>query len=133
TRTGPALVDHPAVAHGLAETRRACDGPAAAVFTTTFDVTVPGEVTDAVARCTNALGSPTGLFNNAGVQGPFERVDRYPLDQARHVVDVNVVGALNVLTIAAAAMVSAGLGGSVVCSASMAGVTGAPNMVAYSA
>ncbi len=128
-----ALVDHPAATVDLAETSRACKARGAAVFTATFDVTVPADVTAAVTECIVALGPPTGLFNNAGVQGPFERVDRYPLDQARHVIEVNVVGALNVLSIVGAAMVDAGQGGAVVCSASMAGVTGAPNMSAYSA
>ncbi len=94
---------------------------------------VPDDVAAAVQACSAALGSPVGLFNNAGVQGPFDRVDRYPLDAARRVIDVNVVGALNVLAIVGAAMAAAGAGGSIVCTASMAGVTGAPNMTAYSA
>lgn len=128
-----ALVDHPAATVGIDETAQACEARGAAVVTATFDVTVPADVAAAVDECVDALGPPTGLFNNAGVQGPFERVDRYPLDEARHVINVNVVGALNVLSIVGAAMVEGGHGGSIVCSASMAGVTGAPNMCAYSA
>ena len=105
----------------------------APVFSAVFDVTIPEDITVGVAECVAALGPPTGLFNNAGVQGPFERVDRYPLDQAKRVLDVNVGGVFNVLSIVGAVMVDAGEGGAVVCSASMAGVTGAPNMSAYSA
>jgi NAD(P)-dependent dehydrogenase (short-subunit alcohol dehydrogenase family) len=128
-----ALVDHPAASADLGETSRACAASSAPVFSTTFDVTAPGDVADAVALCIAEVGPLTGLFNNAGVQGPFERVDRYPLDDARRLIDVNVVGALTVLSVVAAEMIAAGQGGSVVCTASMAGVTGAANMTAYSA
>ncbi len=127
------LVDHPAVVDGLAETARACDAHGAPTWTAVFDVLAAGDVASAIDTCVAELGPPTGLFNNAGVQGPFERVDRYPLDDARHVIEVNVVGALNVLSIVGAAMARGGTGGSIVCTASMAGVTGAPNMTAYSA
>lgn len=128
-----ALVDHVAATIRLDETSAACAALGASVFATTFDVLAPEEVTSGVDACIAALGPPTGLFNNAGVQGPFDRVDRAPLDDARHVIDVNVVGGLNVLSIVGATMATAGRGGSIVCSASMAGVTGAPNMTAYSA
>ena len=127
------LVDHPAAASALAETAEACEHRDAPVWAATFDVLEPEAVGRSVAECTDALGPPTGLFNNAGVQGPFARIDRYPLADARRVIDVNVVGALNVLSIVGAAMATSGLGGSIVCTASMAGVTGAPNMTAYSA
>ena len=76
---------------------------------------------------------PTGLFNNAGYQGQFQRVDRYDHDDARRVFEVNVLGAFTVLSVVSAAMVEEGVAGSIVCTASMAGVTGAPNMAAYSA
>ena len=83
--------------------------------------------------CREARGVPTALFNNAGYQGRFARVDRYPSDDARRVLEVNALGVFIVLSIVTAAMVEAGVSGSVVCSASMAGVSGAPNMSAYSA
>ena len=83
--------------------------------------------------CRDAVGVPTGLFNNAGYQGQFRRVDRYDHDEARRVFEVNVLGAFTVLSVVSAAMVEEGVAGSIVCSASMAGVTGAPNMAAYSA
>jgi NAD(P)-dependent dehydrogenase (short-subunit alcohol dehydrogenase family) len=128
-----ALVDHPAAAAGLASTTDASTTYGTPVFSTTFDVTVADQVATGVAECEAALGPPTGLFNNAGVQGPFTRIDRYDLERAKQLIEVNVVGAFNVLAIVGAAMVAGGRGGSVVCSASMAGVTGAPNMSAYSA
>jgi NAD(P)-dependent dehydrogenase (short-subunit alcohol dehydrogenase family) len=71
--------------------------------------------------------------NNAGYQGVFMPVDRYPLEDARRVVEINVLGVMTVLAAVGQAMITAGSGGTVVNVASMAGVSGAPNMPAYSA
>jgi NAD(P)-dependent dehydrogenase (short-subunit alcohol dehydrogenase family) len=94
-------------------------------------VDVAFDVTDeaAVAAGLAAVGPLDGLVNNAGYQGVFTSVDRYPLDDARRVLEVNALGVLTVLAVAARAM----SGGSIVNIASMAGVSGAPNMPAYSA
>ena len=91
----------------------------------TFDVTDDAAVTSAVERA----GPLQGLVNNAGYQGEFTPVDRYPLDDARRVLEVNVLGAMSVLSATARVME----GGAIVNVASMAGVSGAPNMPAYSA
>jgi len=92
----------------------------------TFDVTDEAAVTAAV----EGLGPLGGLVNNAGYQGVFTSVKRYPLDDARRVIEVNVLGVMTVLAAVSRVMVD---GGSVVNIASMAGVSGAPNMPAYSA
>jgi NAD(P)-dependent dehydrogenase (short-subunit alcohol dehydrogenase family) len=128
-----ALVDHPRASEGLASAERDCDRLGAAVWVDTFDVTDATAVERSVRACRDAAGVPIGLFNNAGYQGQFQRVDRYDHDDARRVFDVNVLGAFTVLSAVSAAMVDAGVTGSIVCSASMAGVSGAPNMAAYSA
>jgi NAD(P)-dependent dehydrogenase (short-subunit alcohol dehydrogenase family) len=92
---------------------------------------VPFDVTDeaAVAAAVDGLAPLGGLVNNAGYQGVFTSVDRYPLDDARRVIEVNVLGVMTVLAAAARVMT----GGAIVNVASMAGVSGAPNMPAYSA
>jgi NAD(P)-dependent dehydrogenase (short-subunit alcohol dehydrogenase family) len=94
-------------------------------------VDVAFDVTDesAVASAIEGLGQLDGLVNNAGYQGVFTSVERYPLGDARRVLEVNVLGVMTVLSIAARMM----SGGSIVNIASMAGVSGAPNMPAYSA
>jgi NAD(P)-dependent dehydrogenase (short-subunit alcohol dehydrogenase family) len=115
-----ALADHPHAADRLDELCRRLG--AARV---TFDVTDEAAVATAVER----LGPLGGLVNNAGYQGVFAPVDRHPLDDARRVLEVNVLGVLTVLAAATRAMT----GGAVVNIASMAGVSGAPNMPAYSA
>jgi 2-dehydro-3-deoxy-L-rhamnonate dehydrogenase (NAD+) len=115
-----ALADHPDVAERLDELCRRLGAECV-----TFDVTDEAAVTAAV----QGLGELGGLVNNAGYQGVFTPVDRYPLDDARRVLEVNVIGVMIVLAAAARAMT----GGAVVNIASMAGVSGAPNMPAYSA
>jgi NAD(P)-dependent dehydrogenase (short-subunit alcohol dehydrogenase family) len=114
------LADHPAAADRLDAlcARLGADG-------ITFDVTDDADVADSLA----VLGPLDGLVNNAGYQGAFTPVDRYPLDDARRVLEVNVLGAMSVLSAAARAME----GGAIVNVASMAGVSGAPNMPAYAA
>ncbi len=119
-----ALADHPDVAEPLDELCRRLDAQSV-----TFDVTDEAAVTAAVQRVA-ALG---GLVNNAGYQGVFRSVESYPLDDARRVVEVNLLGAMTVLAVAGRAMIAAESGGAVVNIASMAGVSGAPNMPAYSA
>jgi len=115
-----ALADHPDVAERLEELCRRLGAECV-----TFDVTDEAAVTAAVER----LGPLGGVVNNAGYQGVFTSVDSYPLDDARRVLEVNVLGVMTVLAAAARAMT----GGAVVNIASMAGVSGAPNMPAYSA
>jgi NAD(P)-dependent dehydrogenase (short-subunit alcohol dehydrogenase family) len=117
---GLALADHPDVAERLDELCRRLGAECV-----TFDVTDEAAVTAAV----EGLGPLVGLVNNAGYQGVFTPVDRYPLEDARRVVEVNVLGAMTVLAAVSRAMA----GGAIVNIASMAGVSGAPNMPAYSA
>jgi NAD(P)-dependent dehydrogenase (short-subunit alcohol dehydrogenase family) len=114
------LADHPDAAERLDELCRRL-----AAECVTFDVTDEPAVTASVER----LGPLGGLVNNAGYQGVFMPVDRYPLADARRVIEVNLLGVMTVLAAAARAMT----GGAVVNIASMAGVSGAPNMPAYSA
>lgn len=124
-----ALADHPASAPALAETAERCSRTGARVAMATFDVTDSGAVDAAIG----ALGPLGGLVNSAGYQGDFATVDRYPLEDARRVLEVNVLGLMAVLAAVSRGMIDAGGGGSIVNIASMAGVSGAPNMPAYSA
>jgi 2-dehydro-3-deoxy-L-rhamnonate dehydrogenase (NAD+) len=124
-----ALADHPSAGARLTETVEACRRLGAQVKGVTFDVTDEAAVAEAVEE----LSSLGGVVNNAGYQGVFAAVDGYPLDDARRVLEVNVLGVMTVLAAASRAMIAAGDGGALVNIASMAGVSGAPNMPAYSA
>jgi len=126
---GLALADHPSSGARLDETVDRCRRLGAEAEGVTFDVTDEAATTAAVQE----LGPLRGLVNNAGYQGVFTSVASYPLEDARRVVEVNVLGAMTVLAAVGRAMIDGGAGGSVVNIASMAGVSGAPNMPAYSA
>ena len=128
-RHGLALADHPDAVARLNETVELCRGLGADAEGITFDITDEAAVKAAV----QGLGALSGLVNNAGYQGVFVPVDRYPLEDARRVVEINVLGVMTVLAAVGQAMIAAGSGGTVVNVASMAGVSGAPNMPAYSA
>ena len=128
-----ALVDHPASSTALEATRAAVVAGGGEAWTHTFDVTDDASVAAGVAACCAEFGVPVGLFNNAGYQGCFTALPDYPMDDARRVIEVNVIGVMQVLQHVVRAMIAAGNGGTIVNSASMAGVGGAPNMPAYSA
>jgi NAD(P)-dependent dehydrogenase (short-subunit alcohol dehydrogenase family) len=104
-------------------------GARAAAFS--FDVADSDAVEAGIAGIVETFGGLHGLFNNAGVQGVFARIDQYPIDDLHRVLSANVVGAFLVLGAASRAIIDSG-GGSIVNTASMAGVSGAPNMPAYS-
>jgi NAD(P)-dependent dehydrogenase (short-subunit alcohol dehydrogenase family) len=123
------LTDHPDVATQLEQSAERCRGRGGEVRTLTFDV-IDEQATDAAIQ---SLRQIDGLVNSAGRQGAFAPVDAYPLADARRVFDVNVLGLLAVLGAVSRQMIANGTRGSIVNIASMAGVSGAPNMPAYSA
>ena len=130
-----AVADHPSALDRLETTVVACRGARAdaVVRPLAFDVTDATAASNAIDSIVSDVAPPDLVFNNAGVQGAFAPTHLYPLDDAVRVIGVNVVGAINVLRSAAAAMVAGDARGAIVNMASMAGVTGAPNMMAYSA
>jgi NAD(P)-dependent dehydrogenase (short-subunit alcohol dehydrogenase family) len=128
-----ALTDLPSASEALGRSAEECVEHGADVWSETADVTDADAMVSLVRSCGDAFGTPAGLFANAGVQGRFDRVDRYPIEDVRVLLDVNIVGVFTVLSAVSRAMIAAGSRGAVVISASMAGVTGAPNMSAYSA
>lgn len=95
------------------------------------DVTDATGVGDAIEQIASRQGTIRYLFNNAGIQGDFAMTHRYSSEDFARVTAVNVVGTFNVLQSVSARMVQAGGGGAIVMTASMAGVDGPPNMVAY--
>lgn len=128
-----ALADHPTASEDLVGVQKACEALGSTVAIAPFDVLDEAATTTAVRELSAELGPLRALVNNAGYQGRFAPIDRYPLDDARRVVEVNTLGAINVLAIVSRSMIAARVGGAIVNTASMAGVSGAPNMSAYSA
>ena len=127
-----ALADLDRADEGLTVTAEACRREGAAeVVTTRFDVTDESAVTAAVGEVAAALGPPDTVFNNAGYQGRFTTTVDYPVDDFRQVLEINVTGMFLVLRACAGLLVAAGRPGSIVNTASMAALSGPPNMVAY--
>lgn len=134
--TGAAVVaaDLPRVAAALHETVAACRGTSDAAHTAvTFDLTVASEVEDAVGRVVEDVGVPRALVNCAGYQGLFEPAQSYPAADTALVLAVNVTGLMDLTRAVTAAMIGAGVTGTVVNLASHAGIGGPPNMPAYAA
>jgi NAD(P)-dependent dehydrogenase (short-subunit alcohol dehydrogenase family) len=123
------LADRADRAETLAHRAEACRALGGDVTTVTFDVTDERAAGAVLAE----IRPLTGVVNNAGYQGVFAPVQQYPLEDARRVLEINVLGVMTVLAVAARTMVSQRQGGAVVNVASMAGVSGAANMPAYSA
>ncbi|MTD53799.1 SDR family oxidoreductase [Amycolatopsis sp. RM579] len=95
-----------------------------------LDVTSETEWTDAIARTEERFGPLDILINNAAYLriGTTESI---PLDEFRRVIDTNLTGALLGIRAAAPSMRKAG-GGAIVNVNSIAGLTAAPELVAYS-
>lgn len=112
----------------LADEIRAMGGTALAL---------PGDVLDAAAcrdavdRTIDTLGSLDAVFANAGV-GLTRSVLETTDDQLREILEINVVGSLNVIRPAAARMLKAGRGHILVCSSCLSKIA-APWHGAYSA
>jgi len=123
------LADHPQAHERLQEVVEDCVSLGAEAVGVIFSVTDEA----AVAAAIESHEPFSGVVNCAGLQGEFVSVERYPLEDARRILEVNVLGLMCVLAASARAMIRAGSGGSIVNIASMAGVSGAPNMPAYSA
>jgi NAD(P)-dependent dehydrogenase (short-subunit alcohol dehydrogenase family) len=110
-----------------------CDGCGDGAIAVTFDVTDRVAAANVIAGVSERVGGLDGLVNNAGYQGAFANLLDYPGDDFDRVQAINVGGVFNVLQACARVMADGDRGGSIVNLASMAGVTGAPNMAAYTA
>jgi 2-dehydro-3-deoxy-L-rhamnonate dehydrogenase (NAD+) len=97
-----------------------------------LDVTDHESVDGFVADVLERHGRLDVLVNNAGVAGPTARVEAYPLDEWRRVIDVNLTGTFLCIRRCLPPMLERGFG-RIVNIASIAGKDGNPNMSAYSA
>jgi NAD(P)-dependent dehydrogenase (short-subunit alcohol dehydrogenase family) len=117
----------------LEEAALACGHVGSDTLVLPFDVTDERAVGEALAEMVSRAGPPDAIVTSAGIQGPFAPTAEHPVDDLRTVLDVNVVGTFTVIQACALALRTAGRPGAIVTVASMAGVSGAPNMPAYSA
>lgn len=132
---GVVVADHPSVAASVDALvdELAASFPSIPVVGRTVDVTDAAWVDEVVADAVDEVGPVDVLVNNAGYQGLFTPVDRYDVQDFARVIDVNVNGVFHVLRAVSSRLVELGRPGAMVNVASMAGLSGAPNMAAYSA
>lgn len=104
----------------------------ATAYTYIADITDIGAIEQMVAKIESDGLQIDFLFNNAGYQGDFKKTHEYPAEDFRRVVEVNLIGSFNVLRTVSKHMAER-KNGAIVNTASMAGVDGPPNMIAYGA
>jgi 3alpha(or 20beta)-hydroxysteroid dehydrogenase len=113
---------------GLSETIEAAGGMAEACFA---DVTDPASVEAYAERATRLGGGKVdAFFNNAGIEGPVARVDRYPVEEFDRVLAVNVRGVFLGLHHLGPRMAD---GGAIVNTSSTAGLVGFRGGAGYAA
>ncbi|WP_375552607.1 SDR family NAD(P)-dependent oxidoreductase [Rhodophyticola porphyridii] len=106
-----------------------------------IDVTEDAATASAVAEAAEAMGGLTAVINCAGIATGAKTVGRdgpHPLDRFQRTIDINLVGAFNVLRLAAAEMArntpnDDGERGVIVNTASVAAFEGQKGQAAYAA
>lgn len=118
------------------------DGPGAEAIAAELPdgkaIAVQADVSDSVAvaayvqAAVDAFGTVDVLFNNAGTEGVVAPLEQYPEDRFDQVLAVNVRGVWLGMKHVADTM-RRGRGGVIINTASVAGLGGTPNLVAYGA
>ena len=98
----------------------------------TADVSDEDEVADYVRATVDRFGTIDVFYNNAGVEGEVRPITQYPLDTFRRVLDVNVVGVFLGMKHVLPVMLKQNKG-SIINTASIAGLIGSPQIAVYSA
>jgi NAD(P)-dependent dehydrogenase (short-subunit alcohol dehydrogenase family) len=107
--------------------------PAAAqAIAVTADVTQEDEVADYVRAAMENFGAIDVFHNNAGIEGDIAPIVRYPVETFRRVLEVNVVGVFLGMKHVLPVMLKQGRG-SIINTASIAGLLGTPDIAAYGA
>lgn len=96
------------------------------------DVTDEDEVAGNVRATVEKFGSIDVFYNNAGIEGEIRSITDYPLETFRKVIDVNVVGVFLGLKHVLPVMLKQNCG-SIINTASIAGLVGSPQIAVYSA
>jgi 3alpha(or 20beta)-hydroxysteroid dehydrogenase len=120
------------VKEALAETRAAVERVGVPAITVEADVTRSMDVERYVAAATERFGGIDGFFNNAGILGAVSPLIEYPEAEFDRVLAVNVKGVWLGMKAVAPVMAARG-GGAIVNTASIAGLRGSPNLIAYTA
>jgi len=96
------------------------------------DVTQEDEVAGYVRAACGKFGTIDVFYNNAGVEGEVKPITEYSLEAFRRVIDVNVIGVFLGLKHVLPVMLKQNKG-SIINTASIAGLMGSPHIAVYSA
>ena len=110
----------------------AIEGAGGTALSVPADVTNSAQVAGYVDAAREAFGRVDVLFNNAGIEGTYAPMIEYPEESFDQVIAVNVRGVWLGIKYAAPAMIASG-GGSIVNTASVAGLLGSRGISPYSA
>lgn len=99
----------------------------------TCDVTDVEQVSKMVECSIRKFGQIDFFFNNAGIQGALLPVHKQDEAAFKKLIDINVYGMFLGMKYVSNAMIAAGKSGVIVNTASLAGLLGPPNMIAYAA
>jgi NAD(P)-dependent dehydrogenase (short-subunit alcohol dehydrogenase family) len=105
---------------------------AAEALAITADVTQEDEVADYVRATVDKFGTIDAFYNNAGIEGDIKPIPEYSLESFRRVLDVNVVGVFLGMKHVLPVMLKQNKG-SIINTASIAGLMGSPMIAVYSA
>jgi NAD(P)-dependent dehydrogenase (short-subunit alcohol dehydrogenase family) len=96
------------------------------------DVTREDEVADYVRATVDKFGAIDVFYNNAGIEGDIAPIPKYQLETFRRVLDVNVVGVFLGMKHVLPVMLKQN-SGSIINTASIAGLIGSPDIAVYTA
>jgi NAD(P)-dependent dehydrogenase (short-subunit alcohol dehydrogenase family) len=96
------------------------------------DVSSEDDVADYVRAAVEKFGTIDVFYNNAGIEGDIAPITKYPLETFRRVLDVNVVGVFLGLKHVLPVMLKQNRG-SIINTASIAGMIGSTDVAAYTA
>jgi NAD(P)-dependent dehydrogenase (short-subunit alcohol dehydrogenase family) len=109
------------------------DLPASAqALAVTADVTSEEEVVEYVRTAIDTFGTIDVFYNNAGIEGDIAPITKYSLETFRRVLDVNVVGVFLGMKHVLPVMLKQN-SGSIINTASIAGLIGSPDIAVYTA
>jgi NAD(P)-dependent dehydrogenase (short-subunit alcohol dehydrogenase family) len=104
----------------------------ASTLAITADVSREDDVASYVKQAMDAAGRIDIFFNNAGIEGDIAPITEYSLDTFRRVLDVNVIGVFLGMKHVLSVMTTQN-SGSIINTASIAGMIGSAHIAAYTA
>lgn len=130
-REGAHIVAGDISADGNAETVSMIEEQGGKAFVVRLNVTIAKDVEAAVQATLDHFGALNVLCNNAGVGEQRTAITDLEESEWERVFSINSKGVFLGIKYGAAAMIKAGMGGSIINTASVAGIVGNPGYVAY--